>query len=96
MGYELIPVEAVKYVMTAKEVAKFLKRKNRWYSYAERVPRAGEMIHKNNGKTQVITSGDEKYIREDYFPSSKEYWKYTVLTKRNNYYIIWKVIYVDF
>lgn len=96
MGYELIPVKVVKYVMTAKEVAKFLKRRNRWYSYAERVPRAGEMIHMNNGETQVITSGAEHYIREDYFPSSKEYWKYIVLTKRNDYHIIWKVIYVDF
>ena len=96
MRYELIPIGVTKYIMNAKEVAKYLTGNKRWYSYAERVPKAGEMIHKMNGETQVVTKGDENYIRKDYFESSKEYWRYTVLTKRDNYHVIWGGIWVDF
>ena len=96
MGYEIIPVRLAKYVMNGKEIAKFLNGKKRWYSYAERTPLPGEMIYKNNGETSVISDGASRYIKEEYFESSKKHWKYTVLTRRNNYHMIYKVIWVNF
>ena len=96
MGYEVIPIAAAKYVMNGMEIAKFLNGKKRWYSYFERTPLPGEMIHENNGKTTVISDGDSEYIRNEYFESSKKYWKYTVLTRRNKYRMIYKTIWVNF
>lgn len=98
MGYELIPVGVTKYVMTGKEIAKFLKGKQKWYTFAERTPREGEMICSNMSghKTWVVTSGDEKHIREEYTDAAKKHYKYVVLMKRNQYHIIWKLIYVNF
>jgi hypothetical protein len=96
MAYEVIPVTVEKYVMNGKEIAKFLNGKQRWYSYAERVPLPGEMIRKNNGETSVISDGASRYIRDEYFDSSKKHWRYTVLTRRNRYRMIYKVIWVNF
>lgn len=98
MGYELIPVGVTKYVINSKEIAKFFKGKQKWYTFAERIPREGEMIHSNmsGGKTFVVTDGDEKYFREDYTEAAKKHYKYVVLTKRKDYHIVWKLIYVNF
>jgi len=95
MGYKLIPIGVTKYVMNNKEIAKFLKGKQKWYTFEERTPHEGEMIRSNmsGDKTWVVTSGDEKHIREEYTNVAKKHYKYLVLTKRKDYHIIWKPIY---
>lgn len=93
MGYEVIPVDIAKYVMTAKEIAKFFNKGLKWHTYATRIPLPGEMI-RVNGKTTVINDGDAHYIRDCYY--SKELRKYYVLTRRNDWRMIYKDIYVDF
>jgi len=93
MGYEVIPVKIAKYVMTAKEIAKFFNKGKKWYTYATRVPLPGEMIQVN-GKTRVINDGDANYIRNNY--DYKELYKYHILTRRKNWHMIYKVVYVNF
>lgn len=93
MGYEVIPVEITKYVMTAKEIAKFFNKGKKWHTYAARIPLPGEMI-RVNGKTTVINDSDANYIRDCYL--SKEYHKYYVLTRRNKWHVVYDVVYVDF
>lgn len=56
MGYEVIPVNITKYVMSAKEIAKFFNKEKKWYTYATRIPLPGEMI-RVNGETRVISDG---------------------------------------
>ena len=93
MGYEVIPVDIAKYVMTAKEIAKFFNKGLKWHTYAMRIPLPGEMI-RVNGKTTVINDGSANYIKNYY--DCKELYKYYVLTRRNDWRMIYKVIYVDF
>ncbi len=93
MGYEVIPVEITKYVMTAKEIAKFLNKGKKWHTYATRIPLPGEMI-RVNGETTVIDDGGANYIRDCYY--AKECYKYYILTRRNTWHMIYKVVYVDF
>lgn len=94
MGYKVIPVDIAKYVMTAKEIAKFFKNKrNKWHTYATRTPLPGEMI-RVNGKTAVINDGSANYIKNDY--DCKELYKYYVLARRNDWHTIYKVVHVDF
>ena len=93
MGYEVIPVDIAKYVMTAKEIAKFFNKGKKWHTYATRIPLPGEMI-RVNGKTTVINDGDANYIRDCYH--AKELHKYYVLTRRNEWHTNYKVIWVDF
>ena len=92
MGYEVIPVKITKYVMTAKEIAKFFNKELKWHTYATRVPLPGEMI-RVNGKTTVINDGDAHYIKDCYYV--KERRKYYVLTRRKTWHTIYKVIYVQ-
>jgi len=93
MGYEVIPVDITKYVMTAKEIAKFFNKGKKWHTYAARVPLSGEMI-RVNGKTTVINDSDANYIRDCY--DFKELYRYYVLTRRNEWHIVYKVICVNF
>ena len=93
MGYEVIPVDITKYVMTAKEIAKFFNKGKKWYTYATRIPLPGEMI-RVNGETTVINDSGANYIRNYY--DFKELYKYYVLTRRNEWHMIYKVVYVDF
>ena len=93
MGYEVIPADITKYVMTAKEIAKFFNKGKKWYTYAIRVPLPGEMI-RVNGETTVINDGGADFIRDYYH--SKELYKYYVLTRRNEWHTRYKVIHVDF
>ena len=91
MSYEVIPVKIAKYVMTAKEIAKFFNKGEKWYTYATRIPLPGEMI-RVNGETHVISDGDANYIRDNY----KELYKYYILARRNTWRTIYKAVYVDF
>ena len=93
MGYEVIPVDIAKYVMTAKEIAKFFNKGQKWYTYAKRIPLPGEMIRVND-ETTVINDSAANYIRDCYH--AKELRKYYVLTRRNTWHMIYKVIYVNF
>ena len=93
MGYEVIPVDITKYVMTAKEIAKFFNKGKRWHTYATRIPLPGEMI-RVNGETTVINDGGANFIRDYYH--AKELRKYYVLARRNTWNMIYKVVYVDF
>ncbi len=93
MSYEVIPVDIAKYVMTAKEIAKFFNKRKKWHTYATRVPLPGEMIHVN-GETTVINDGGANYIRDYY--DFKEHYKYYILTRRNKWHTRYKVICVDF
>ena len=93
MGYEVIPVSITKYVMSAKEIAKFFNKGKKWYTYATRVPLPGEMI-RVNGETRVISDGDANYIMDNY--DFKEFYKYYILTRRNTWRMIYKAVYVDF
>ena len=93
MGYEVIPVDIAKYVMTAKEIAKFFNKEKKWHTYATRIPLPGEMI-RVNGETTVINDAAADYIRDYYH--AKELHKYYVLTRRKNWHTIYKVVYVDF
>ena len=93
MGYEVIPVSITKYVMTAKEIAKFFNKGKKWHTYATRTPLPGEMI-RVNAETRVISDGCANYIRDNY--TRKEFYKYRVLTRRNTWHTIYKAIYVDF
>ena len=93
MGYEVIPVDITKYVMTAKEIAKFFNKGKKWHTYAIRVPLPGEMI-RVNGETTVINDGGANFIRDYYH--AKELRKYYVLTRRKTWLMIYKAVYVDF
>lgn len=93
MGYEVIPVDIAKYVMNAKEIAKFFNRGKKWHTYATRIPLPGEMI-RVNGETTVINDGGANFIRDYYH--AKELRKYYVLTRRKTWYMIYKAVYVDF
>ena len=93
MGYEVIPVDITKYVMTAKEIAKFFNKGKKWHTYATCIPLPGEMI-RVNGKTTVINDGDANYIRDCYH--AKELRKYYILTRRKTWHTRYKVIWVDF
>lgn len=93
MGYEVIPVSITKYVMSAKEIAKFFNKGKKWYTYATRIPLPGEMIRVND-ETRVISDGCANYIRDNY--NHKELYKYHILARRNTWHTIYKAIYVDF
>lgn len=93
MDYEVIPVDITKYVMSAKEIAKFFNKEKKLYTYATRIPLPGEMI-RVNGETCVISDGCTNYIRDNY--NHKELYKYHILTRRNTWHTIYKAIYVDF
>ena len=93
MGYEVIPVDITKYVMNAKEIAKFFNKGKKWHTYATRIPLPGEMI-RANGETFVIDDGGANYIRDYY--DFKELYKYYVLTRRRDWHTIYKVIWVNY
>ena len=93
MGYEVIPVDITKYVMSAKEIAKFFNKGKKWHTYATRIPLPGEMI-RVNGETHVISDGGANYIRDNY--TCKEFYKYRILTRRKTWHTVYKVIYTDF
>ena len=81
MGYEVIPVDITKYVMSAKEIAKFFNKGKKWYTYATRIPLPGEMI-RVNGETHVIGDGCANYIRDNY--TCKEFYKLKVIKSVNS------------
>ena len=81
MGYEVIPVDITKYVMSAKEIAKFFNKGKKWYTYATRIPLPGEMI-RVNGETRVISDGCANYIRDNY--NHKELYKLKVIKSVNS------------
>ena len=81
MGYEVIPVSITKYVMSAKEIAKFFNKRKKWYTYATRIPLPGEMI-RINGETHVISDGGANYIRDNY--TCKEFYKLKVIKSINS------------
>ena len=93
MGYEVIPVDITKYVMTAKEIAKFFNKGKKWHTYATRIPLPGEMIRVNS-ETRVISDGCANYIRDNY--TCKEFYKYHFFFSRRRRHTIYKVIYLDF
>jgi len=93
MSYEVIPVDIAKYVMTAKEIAKFFNKGKKWHTYATRIPLPGEMI-RVNGTTTVINDGGANYIRACYH--AKGLFRYYVLTRRKEWHMIYKTVYVDF
>ena len=93
MGYEVIPVDITKYVMTTKEIAKFFNKGKKLHTYATRIPLPGEMI-RVNGKITVIDNGGADFIRDCY--NAKDSHKYYVLTRRSNWHTIHKAIWVDF
>lgn len=78
------------YTLNAKEVCKFLRKPIKWYTYAERVPRVGELIFlpslKWAGKnSQVISQGDHNYIKNDYSDYAKKISKYYVICQTKLY-----------
>lgn len=78
------------YTLNGKEAGKFLRKPIKWYTYAERVPRIGELIFlprmKWTGKkSQVISIGDHNYIMNDYFDYAKKVSKYYVICQTNLY-----------
>ena len=85
MGYEVIPVDITKYVMSAKEIARFFNKWKKWYTYATRIPLPGEMI-RVNGETRVISDGCANYIRDNY--TCKEFYKLKVIKSINSIIII--------
>lgn len=81
MGYEVIPVNITKYVMSAKEIAKFFNKGKKWYTYATRIPLPGEMIRVND-ETRVISDDCANYIRDNY--TCKEFYKLKVIKSVNS------------